>query len=282
MISSAPVGVFLGATSGIGQALAIEFAHPGTTVVIVGRNEAAARTTVKACQERGADATYLLADLSLIEDTKRLAARIRDDADHITLMAHAADMVMSERKTTDEGIESQFAVNYLSRYTLNALLFDLVRAGAPAQIIHVAAPGTPGKLSKSSFPPAVGGVAAHTIGQLSNDIYALSIFERLQGTGVTIRVINPGIVDTGFRGQLTPQWKVKLIEALLRPITKSCTEAARRIYRLQGKPSDNVNQVLYGMFGFRPMKPRAMLRDEQLQADLLSTSEELTGIKPLP
>jgi hypothetical protein len=51
---------------------------------------------------------------------------------------------------------------------------------------------------------------------------------------------------------------------------------------LQGKPSKNVNQVLYGMFGFRPSKPRAMLRNEQLQADPLSTSEELTGLKPVP
>jgi NAD(P)-dependent dehydrogenase (short-subunit alcohol dehydrogenase family) len=154
MTMPAPVGVFLGATRGIGQALAIEFAHPGTTLVIVGHNEAAAQSTATACQERGTDAMYLLADLSLIEDTKRLAARIRDRVDHITLMAHAADMVMSERKTTGEGIESQFAVNYLSRYTLNTLLLDLLTAGAPAQIIHVAAPGTPGKVSKSSFPPA--------------------------------------------------------------------------------------------------------------------------------
>jgi NAD(P)-dependent dehydrogenase (short-subunit alcohol dehydrogenase family) len=100
----APVGVFLGATSGMGQALAIEFADPGTTVVIVGRNEAAAQSTATACQERGADAMYVLADLSLIGDTKRLAARIRDRVDHITLMAHAAGMVMSERKTTGEGI----------------------------------------------------------------------------------------------------------------------------------------------------------------------------------
>jgi len=63
-----------GSTSGIGQAIAIEFAAEGAKVVVHGRDEGRGRATVAEAQAAGGEAWFLPADLTHEDACNRLVA----------------------------------------------------------------------------------------------------------------------------------------------------------------------------------------------------------------
>lgn len=195
---SGKVALLIGGTKGIGRATAFELAERGATVVVVGRNRAAGEAAVGTL---GRHAAYIQADLSLLAEVRRLAATFQQHYDRLDLLIHTADVLAYRRKETSEGFELSFVVNYLSRFLLNGLLLDLLKASAPARIIHVAAAGIPLKLNLNNVPPgrSLSSFRGHNIGQMANDLYGVEFAKRLQGTGVNINIMNPGMVGTDIR-----------------------------------------------------------------------------------
>jgi NAD(P)-dependent dehydrogenase (short-subunit alcohol dehydrogenase family) len=141
--------------------------------------------------------------MSLMKDTRRVALAIRERVSHLNVLIHSADVLMTDRVETAEGHELSFATNYLSRFLMNDLLLDTLKAGR-ARILHIAAPGFI-TLKASQFPPApdASGWTGHGVGQGANDVYGLEMAERLAGSNVTINILNPGGVNTGIRDQMT-------------------------------------------------------------------------------
>ena len=67
--------VICGASTGIGEELAYQYAKFGAQVLLVARREAVLRKVVARCGELGAQtASYVVADLSSLEGAKQLAA----------------------------------------------------------------------------------------------------------------------------------------------------------------------------------------------------------------
>lgn len=77
------VAVVLGATSGIGIAVAEKFAEEGARVVVVGRNEERGGTVVRSIAEAGGEAQFVRCDITseadiinLMDDTVKAYGRI--------------------------------------------------------------------------------------------------------------------------------------------------------------------------------------------------------------
>ena len=66
--------VVTGASRGIGKGIARVFASAGARVLIVGRDAEAAKATVAELSATGAEASYVLADVSRREDCQQIAA----------------------------------------------------------------------------------------------------------------------------------------------------------------------------------------------------------------
>ena len=67
--------VICGASTGIGEELAYQYAKLGAELLLVARREEALKKVVTRCGELGAQiANYVVADLSSLEGAKRLAA----------------------------------------------------------------------------------------------------------------------------------------------------------------------------------------------------------------
>ena len=67
--------VICGASTGIGEELAYQYAKFGAQLLLVARREAELQKVVKRCGELGAEsANYVVADLSSLEGAKKLAA----------------------------------------------------------------------------------------------------------------------------------------------------------------------------------------------------------------
>lgn len=129
-----------GGSDGIGKAIAGRLAAKGDEVFIVGRDPDKGRCAVQALRaaSRHDRVHFLQADLSLMRDTARLAGEIVARIPRLHRLVLCAGIVRGRLVLTSEGVESNFATNYLSRFVLAGRLLDLLkRAGMPGAAARV-------------------------------------------------------------------------------------------------------------------------------------------------
>ena len=191
-----------GGTNGIGKATAQALAQMGTTVVIVGRN---ARKTSQVVDEIRAasgnkNVDSVLADLSSQQEVRRLANEFRSKYSHLHVLLNNAGGFFMKRQLSVDGIEMTFALNHLASFLLTNLLLDTIKASAPARIINVSSDAhTSGRIEfdnlqgERAFSPR-----AYGNSKLANILFTIELARRLEGSGVTVNALHPGLVATGF------------------------------------------------------------------------------------
>jgi NAD(P)-dependent dehydrogenase (short-subunit alcohol dehydrogenase family) len=76
----------------------------------------------------------ILADLSSIDEIRRLAKVLLDKYQKIHVLINNAGVQYNTRRTSVDGYEITFAVNYLALFLLTRLLLDRIKASAPARV----------------------------------------------------------------------------------------------------------------------------------------------------
>ena len=137
-----------GATDGHGRALADRLAADGDQLILHGRNaERLQRTADEIASRHDADRPHtVIADLSELAQVRRLAADVRAHTDRLDVLVSNAGIGSGEpdgrtRRTSTDGYELRFAVNYLAGFLLTLELLPLLRASAAARIVNVASLG---------------------------------------------------------------------------------------------------------------------------------------------
>jgi NAD(P)-dependent dehydrogenase (short-subunit alcohol dehydrogenase family) len=191
-----------GGTNGIGKATAQALAQMGATVVIVGRN--ALKTTQLVEEIRAASGNKnvdsLLADLSSQQEVQRLASEFKSKYSQLHVLLNNAGGFFLQRQLSVDGIEMTFALNHLAYFLLTDLLLDTIKASAPARIINVSSDAhTSGKIEfdnlqgERQYSPG-----AYGNSKLANILFTMELAHRLEGSGVTVNALHPGLVATGF------------------------------------------------------------------------------------
>lgn len=131
-----------GATAGLGLATAQLLGRLGARLILVGRGGdrlAAAEQAVRAFAGEVEIRTYP-AELSSLQDTRRLAARILAEERAIDVWINNAGALFDERALTSEGHERALAINLLSPALLSLALRPVLRRRA-GRIINVVSGG---------------------------------------------------------------------------------------------------------------------------------------------
>jgi NAD(P)-dependent dehydrogenase (short-subunit alcohol dehydrogenase family) len=124
------VAVVTGASSGIGLAAAEELARRGWTLALVGRDQgrlAEALSRVRALGQAPAEA--VCSDFTILDDVRRLAARLRGSYPRIDVLANNAGGTIRTRRSTVDGIEMTMQVNHLAAFLLSNELRGALRGG---------------------------------------------------------------------------------------------------------------------------------------------------------
>jgi NAD(P)-dependent dehydrogenase (short-subunit alcohol dehydrogenase family) len=109
-----------GSADGLGRMAAQELARDGHEVVLHARSDARGRDAVSAVPDA---AGVLIADLSSIAETRRLAERANESG-RFDAVIHNAGVGYREprRMETEDGLSRVFAINVLAPYLLTALM----------------------------------------------------------------------------------------------------------------------------------------------------------------
>lgn len=193
-----------GATSGIGEATARALAQMGATVIVVGRDpERGAAALERIRSATGSMAVELmLADLSSQAQIRQLAQEFKRKYSRLDVLVNNAGALFTTRQQSADGIEMNFALNHLNYFLLTNLLLDTLKASAPARIVNVGALAHQ-FARRVDFDDLQGqrkyfGWGAYGQSKLCNLLFTYELARRLDGTGVTVNALHPGIVATNF------------------------------------------------------------------------------------
>lgn len=209
-----------GANRGIGRATALGLARMGAEIVMVSRDRRRgelAQAQIRA--ESGNPAVELLvADLSSQTSIRQLAADFKSRYQNLHVLLNNAGVIKKERTLTEDGLEMTFAVNHLAPFLLTHLLLDTLKNSAPARIINVSS--MVHKWGEIDFEDLQGEGQydmdrAYNQSKLANILFTYELARRLEGTGVTVNSLEPGMTVTdfgreytGFKAFMSKLWRV--------------------------------------------------------------------------
>ncbi|KAF1375199.1 hypothetical protein PFLUV_G00237030 [Perca fluviatilis] len=277
--------IVTGANSGIGKATAAGIVKLQGRVIMACRDlrraEEAAREIL---QETGSDRSQLIVkqlDLASLTSVHTFCRDIIKEEPRLDVLINNAGVYQCPYAQTEDGFEMQFGVNHLGHFLLTHLLLNLLKQSAPSRVVVVSS-----KLykhghinfedlnSEQSYDKAF----AYSRSKLANLLFTRELARRLEGSGVAVNALTPGIVRTNLgRHVHVPVLAKPLFDLLSRGFFKSPEEGARTSVYLACSPD------VEGVQGkcFADCKPQVLLdkaTDEEVARKLWDMSEIMVGI----
>jgi NAD(P)-dependent dehydrogenase (short-subunit alcohol dehydrogenase family) len=192
--------VITGATSGIGAVAARRLAEQGARIVIVARDRDRSEHTLRELRAAGSGQTHsaFYADLSRLNEMRRVAAEIAAAEPKIDVLMNNAGLLSAGNRRTEDGLELMFAINHLSYFVLSNLLLERLRAAAGARIVSTASNAH--RRARLDFDRLQDqkGVSGYGVTKLCNILFTRELARRVSGSGVTANCLHPGFVATRF------------------------------------------------------------------------------------
>jgi NAD(P)-dependent dehydrogenase (short-subunit alcohol dehydrogenase family) len=262
-----------GATDGLGRALAHRLAATGHTVLLHGRDQQKLDDTAAeiADQRHVSKPRTFRADLADMAEVRRLADEVLASASRLDVFVSNAGIGFGEpdgheRRTSADGYELRFAVNYLAGFLLTARLLPLLQRSAPARIVNVASVGQqPLDFDDLMLEHDYSGVRAYCQSKLAQIMSGFELARRVPDGQVTVNSLHPAT--------FMPT-KMVLAE---RSSVDSLEEGVHSTERLVTDPA------LAGVTGrffdhTREATADAQAYDAEARARLWTVSEQLTGL----
>lgn len=267
-----------GASSGIGKAIAGQFAMMGAAVVVVCRNRTLGQTAVDEIKKvsRNDNIELRIADLSSQASIRQLAADYLRSHNQLHVLVNNAGVNASRFSKTADGIETTFAVNHLAPFLLTNLLLDVLQASAPARIVNI----TSAWRGRVNFDDLMGekgynGLQAYHQSKTANILFTAELAKRLKGTGVTANCVSPGFVRTNLGRDVSGFMKIFL--RVMQPFMVSPQKGAEiPVYVAAASELREITGCYFE--GKKEPKPAPELHDEGTAQRLWRISADLTNV----
>ena len=269
-----------GATSGIGEAIALALAQKGAEVIIVSRNEEKCARIVSQIQEQSGNSaiSYFRANLSSQQGIRLLAAEVKKKYSTLDVLVNNAGGFFWKRQESVDGIEMTFALNHLNYFLLTNLLLDLLRNSPSARIVNTSS-GVHNnqvidfndlQLKKNYLH-----FKAYGKSKLANLYFTYELARRLNGSGITVNAFNPGFTKSNIakEGNLATQIFMPLTNMFSNP-TEQGADAG--VYLASSPEVERITGKYF--FERKPIPSSDISYDEEIAQRLWNISEELTGL----
>lgn len=182
------VAIVTGASSGIGRGIAERLAQEGAAVIVnYAKSEDKARSVVRTIEAKGGKALAVQADVSKVEDIRRLFQETLKQCGRVDIVIANAGMFnqASLMETTEDAYDTMFALN------AKGVFFTLQEAGRHLQdggrIIFISTGAT-----AMSFP----GSAAYKGSKAAGEQFVQTLAKELGHRQITVNTVSPGFTET--------------------------------------------------------------------------------------
>ncbi|KAI0555627.1 hypothetical protein F4679DRAFT_519260 [Xylaria curta] len=195
---------------GIGAEIAISLAHANPFLIILaGRTEDKIKPVVKKIREinTSAQLNFVELDLSDQSSVRRAAERISATVEKIDIIINNAAIMACPWHKTKDGIESQFATNYLGHFLLTNLLLEKTVRMNGSRIINTTSTGGAGgevnfddvnfKDGETYVP-----VAAYALSKVAMLLFSSALASRFDPQKVAAFSVHPGNIRTNLQVNL--------------------------------------------------------------------------------
>jgi dehydrogenase/reductase SDR family protein 12 len=227
--------VLTGFTSGLGRAAAYRLAGLGAQLHLVGRSPDKVRDISAAIRNAGGQVTTSVADLSDLDQVRRLAADIAAAHDHVDVLVHNAGALTREHTTSPQGYETTVAAQVLGPFLLTTLLLShLEAAGGDARVLTMASGGMYaerlGVDHLEMGPDDYDGVRAYARAKRAQ-VELSDEWARRGPRSVSFHALHPGWADTPGVVESLPRF-----HTLTRPILRTPEEGADTLVWMAAVP----------------------------------------------
>ena len=253
-----------GATDGLGRGLALRLAGDGHSVLVHGRDPERTRAVA---DQIGARARQYVADLSSLDEVRGLAEEVLAREDRLDVLINNAATASRERRSSADGHEMAFAVNYLSHFLLTHRLLALLERSAPSRIVNVSSVGqVPISFDDVMLEQKYSAVRAYSQSKTAQVMFTFELAPRLP-KGVTVNALHPAtFMDT------------KMVREAFGKAMSTVEEGVASTVRLA--MDEGLSEVT-GRYFDRERESRAdkQAYDPEARKRLWKLSEELTGCR---
>lgn len=183
-----------GATGGLGRGLALALSGSPGRLILHGRNPERLADLRAELAGSVADVDTVTADLAELSQVHALADEVSGLSGHLSVLVNNAGVGIGSggRQESADGHELRLAVNHLAPFALSVRLLPLLRAGAPARIVHVASAAQEEvDLADLHLTQGYSGSRAYAQSKLAMIAAGVSLAERLDPAQVTVNSLHP-------------------------------------------------------------------------------------------
>ena len=241
-MANSKVCVVTGVTSGIGKGAAIGLARQGCHVLMVSRTQERGQLALDEIKSLvpGAQLELLCADLASQRAIAQLAESLKANHSRIDAVVNCAGTFSYARTETIDGIETNFAVNYLSAFLLTRELRPLLEQSDDGRVVTVS--GEFHRRVRLDFADlqcknAYSGMRAAARGTLAKAVFTFELARRLkaEGSKVTANCFHPGAVRSELTRDLP--WYLRAVANMAIPFMRGIEKGAATGVFLATSPS---------------------------------------------
>lgn len=215
------LAVVTGATSGLGQALALGLSELGATVVLLVRDHARGSASAEHIRHRvpGADPAVERCDMSDLDDVCDCAARLAQRWPTVDVLVHNAGVLPATRVETPQGHELTLATHVLGPLLLTELLRPALSTAEGGRVIWMSSGGMYAQPLPADDPEHrtgnYRGASAYAGTKRVQVVFCRLLAERYAADGIDVHSMHPGWVDTPGVEVSLPRFH-RLLRSLLR------------------------------------------------------------------
>lgn len=199
--------VITGASSGIGEQTAYALADQGANLLLVCRDHDKGARVAERIKHitGGSRAEVIVGDLASLDQVRDIAQNVLAQDRPLHVLLNNAGVFNFKRQLTIDGFEEMFAVNHLAHFLLTELLRERLVDTGNARVVTVGSGAH--KLVKQinfddlDFERNFRPLRVYSHSKLANVLFSHALAKRLEGTGVTANVVDPGEVGTNLGSQ---------------------------------------------------------------------------------
>ncbi|MEO8627207.1 MAG: SDR family oxidoreductase [Betaproteobacteria bacterium] len=186
------VSIVTGSATGSGAACAVQLARKGSRVVVnYSRSEAEAKATLQACEQAGAEAILVRADVAIDSECKMLAQAAIDKWGRIDALINNAGITKYAAATDLGALDAEdfqrlYAVNVIGPY-------QMIRACAPT--MQKQGGGSVVNISSVSGVIGIGSSTAYVASKGALNVMTLTLARAL-APAIRVNAVLPGMIET--------------------------------------------------------------------------------------